>query len=110
MLRNQACVPCEVGAPTATEEEIKGYLGELSGWEVVEEEGMKRIKKVFKFKDFKEAVKFTDKVAARAEEHGHHPRLVLEWGKVEVWWWTHKIKGLHRNDFVMAAKTEEDYL
>jgi 4a-hydroxytetrahydrobiopterin dehydratase len=70
-------------------------------------DGIKRLERLFKFKDYAEAVAFTNKIAAIAEEEDHHPRIVLEWGRVTVQWWTHVVKGLHRNDFIMAAKTDE---
>jgi 4a-hydroxytetrahydrobiopterin dehydratase len=70
-------------------------------------DGIKRLERLFKFKDYAEAVAFTNKIAAIAEEEDHHPRIVLEWGRVTVQWWTHVVKGLHRNDFIMAAKSDE---
>lgn len=109
-LKNQVCVVCEVGAPTVSDEEMVKYQIEVPEWEVIEEEGMKRIRRMFAFPDFVKALTFTDAVAAISEQQGHHPRITLEWGKVEVCWWTHKIKGLHHNDFVMAAKTDELYV
>jgi 4a-hydroxytetrahydrobiopterin dehydratase len=75
----------------------------------VEQDHIKRLQRAFKFKNFAEALQFTNQVGALAEEEGHHPALLTEWGKVTVTWWTHKIKGLHRNDFIMAAKTDELY-
>jgi 4a-hydroxytetrahydrobiopterin dehydratase len=65
--------------------------------------------RAFKFKNFTEALAFTDQVGEIAEEEGHHPALFTEWGKVTVRWWTHKIGGLHENDFIMAAKTDRLY-
>ena len=59
--------------------------------------------------DFAEALEFTNDVGAIAEEEGHHPAILTEWGRVTVTWWTHKIRGLHRNDFIMAAKTDQIY-
>lgn len=108
-LKDQKCVVCQVGAPTVTDEEILKFKADVPEWEVVEEDGMKKIRREFSFKDFREALYFVDRVGAEAEEQQHHPKLLLEWGKVGVWWWTHKIKGLHENDFVMAAKTDEVY-
>ena len=67
------------------------------------------MKRVFKFEDFEDALDFTNEVGDLAEEEGHHPILQTEWGKVTVTWWTHKIDGLHKNDFVMAAKCDEAY-
>ncbi len=70
-------------------------------------EGEKRLQRTLTFKDYAEALVFTDRVGAVAEAEGHHPSIVLEWGKVTVNWWTHAIRGLHRNDFIMAAKTDK---
>ena len=70
---------------------------------------MKRVKKVYKFKNFVQALEFTNKVGAIAEEENHHPLIIKEWGRVTLQFWTHKIGGLHKNDFIMAAKTDELY-
>lgn len=69
-------------------------------------DGVKRLSRNFSFKDFKQAIKFVNEVANIAESENHHPQIVCEWGRVTVDWWTHKIKGLHQNDFIMAAKTD----
>ena len=82
---------------------------QVSDWQVKEVSGEPRLERVFKFKDFAQALAFTDKVGSIAEQEDHHPLLVTEWGKVTVDWWTHKIGGLHKNDFIMAAKTDELY-
>jgi 4a-hydroxytetrahydrobiopterin dehydratase len=76
---------------------------------VYEKDGIKRLERTFKFKNFVQALEFTNQVGGLAEEEGHHPALLTEWGRVTVTWWTHKIKGLHRNDFIMAAKTDKQY-
>jgi len=68
-----------------------------------------RLEKAFQFKDFRQALAFTNRIAQLANEADHHPAILTEWGKVTVTWWTHKIKGLHKNDFIMAAKTEQAY-
>lgn len=101
------CEPCSVGAPRVTEKEMKEMMPQIREWAIVEVEGIKRLKRVFEFENFAKALLFTNKVGAIAEEEGHHPEIITEWGKVTVSWWTHKIKGLHVNDFVMAAKTDE---
>jgi 4a-hydroxytetrahydrobiopterin dehydratase len=75
-------------------------------WMVVEKDGVQQLVREFTFKDFAQALAFTNRVGAIAEEAGHHPALLTEWGRVTVSWWTHKVRGLHRNDFVMAAKTD----
>ena len=106
-LRNMTCVACQLGAPRATDEEISEYTKLLPEWNVVETDGIKRLERVSKFKNFIQALEFTNKIGTLAEELGHHPAILTEWGQVTVTLWTHKIKGLHRNDFVMAAKISE---
>lgn len=101
------CVACRAGQPTLTDAEIEDLLLHVHGWEVKEVNGMKRLEKVFKFKNFAQALEFTNKVGAVAEEEGHHPLIITEYGRVTVDWWTHVIKGLHKNDFIMAAKSDE---
>ncbi len=101
------CTACRGGEPTLTDAEIEDLLLHVIGWQVRDVDGVKRLEKAFKFKNFVEAMDFTNKIAVIAEEQGHHPLIVTEWGRVAVQWWTYKFKGLHRNDFIMAAKTEE---
>lgn len=108
-LKQMKCVACRGGEPTVTEAEIAEYRPQVPQWSIVERDDILRLERVFKFRNFKEALDFTNHVGELAEEEGHHPALLTEWGKVTVTWWTHKIKGLHRNDFIMAAKTEEAY-
>jgi 4a-hydroxytetrahydrobiopterin dehydratase len=106
-LTKQKCVACRRDAPTATDEEIAELHPQIPDWDLVELDGIKRLQRVFPADDFAEALAFTSQVGELAEEEGHHPALLTEWGKTTVTWWTHKIKGLHRNDFIMAAKTDE---
>ena len=108
-LTDMKCVACRKGAPTVTDAEIAELKPQIPDWQIVEREGMKRLERVFPFKNFAQALAFTGKVGALAEEEGHHPAILTEWSKVTVTWWTHKIKGLHRNDFIMAAKTDQIY-
>ncbi len=108
-LAEMKCMPCQVGAPTLNEDEIAILQHDVPGWEVVEYEGVERLKRTFSFKNFAEALAFTGAVGKMAEEQGHHPRIVTEWGAVTVTWWTHKIGGLHQNDFIAAAKTDQLY-
>jgi 4a-hydroxytetrahydrobiopterin dehydratase len=108
-LAQMQCVACRTNAPTVTDSEIAGLLPQVSDWAIVELDGIKRLRRVFVFDDFAQALQFTNKVGELAEEEGHHPALLTEWGRTTVTWWTHKIKGLHRNDFIMAAKTNELY-
>jgi 4a-hydroxytetrahydrobiopterin dehydratase len=104
------CVACGKDAPTVTDDEISELHPQIPDWNIVDLDGIKRLSRIFPFADFAQAMDFTDKVGALAEEEGHHPALQTEWGRTTVTWWTHKIKGLHRNDFIMAAKTDELYL
>ncbi len=106
-LTKKACEPCRVGAPLATEEQVVKWMQDLPEWDVIEVESVRRLQKQYKFDDFVQAISFANKVGNLAEEEGHHPAIVTEWGKVTVIWWTHKIKGLHENDFIMAAKTDQ---
>ncbi len=90
-------------------EEINTLKAQLPDWNVVTEEGENRLQRLYTFKDFAEALSFTDAVGKLAEQYDHHPAILTEWGKGTVSWWTHKIGGLHRNDFIMAAKTDQLY-
>jgi 4a-hydroxytetrahydrobiopterin dehydratase len=101
------CVACRGGEPTVTDAEIAELNPQIPEWQVIEIDGVRRLQRVFKLKNFIEAVAFTNKVGMIAEKEDHHPLITTEWGRVTVQWWTHKIKGLHRNDFIMAAKTDE---
>jgi 4a-hydroxytetrahydrobiopterin dehydratase len=101
------CVACRAGEPTLTDSEIDDLLLHVHGWQVKEVNGMKRIEKVFKLKNFAQALEFTNKIGTIAEEENHHPLIITEYGRVTVDWWTHKIGGLHKNDFIMAAKSDE---
>lgn len=107
LLTDKSCEVCRKGAPLATEEEIAAYMTQLQCWEITNIDGSNRLMKSYKFKNFEQALKFTNQVGTIAEQEGHHPAVLTEWGKVTVTWWTHKIGGLHGNDFIMAAKTDE---
>jgi 4a-hydroxytetrahydrobiopterin dehydratase len=108
-LTKQTCVPCRGDEPPFTPEQIEAYRPQVPEWELVVEKDIPRLRRSFKVKDFAEALAFTQRVGELAEQQGHHPVLRTEWGKVTVTWWTHKIKGLHQNDFIMAAKTDALY-
>jgi 4a-hydroxytetrahydrobiopterin dehydratase len=108
-LANQTCVPCRGGEPPMSDAEIRQMRPGVPEWTVVGRDGIKRLERVFRFTDFAAALAFTNRVGEIAEAQGHHPALLTEWGRVTVTWWTHKIKGLHRNDFIMAAKTDGLY-
>lgn len=108
-LTQQKCVPCESDVPPMTDEEIEEFRDEVPDWGVVEVDGIPHLKRSFDFEDFAEALEFTNMVGELAEEEGHHPVIELTWGRVTVEWWTHNIDGLHKNDFIMAAKTSKAY-
>jgi 4a-hydroxytetrahydrobiopterin dehydratase len=101
------CIPCRKGDPALTDAEVNELLLQIPEWELIEGDGSKRLQRVFKLKNYIEAVAFTNKIAMIAEKEDHHPLIVLEWGRITIQWWTHVVKGLHQNDFVMAAKTDE---
>jgi 4a-hydroxytetrahydrobiopterin dehydratase len=103
------CVACRGGEPPLTEAQINDFLPQVPDWLVRDVNGVNRLERVFKLKNFIEAMAFTSKVAMIAEKEDHHPTIITEWGKVTIQWWTHKIQGLHQNDFIMAAKTDQLY-
>jgi len=105
-LHKLGCEACRIDAPRVTNSEKEQLLSELESWQVVDKKGVFQLLKVYNFTDFVSALDFTNRVAALAEEEGHHPAVLTEWGKVTVRWWTHKIGGLHKNDFIMASKTD----
>lgn len=102
-----SCEACRADAHKLSEVEINEQLKQISDWIVLEEEGIHKLRKSFKFKNFVAALDFTNIVGALAEKSGHHPDILTEWGKVTVTWWSHKIKGLHQLDFVLAFKTDQ---
>ncbi len=106
-LHEMKCVACRVGEPTLTAGEINMLHPQIPEWQVKEVDGVKRLERVFKFKDFAQALEFANKVGAIAEEEDHHPMITTEYGRATVNWWTHMIGGLHKNDFIMAAKTDQ---
>lgn len=108
-LGNMACIPCSEGGKPLTAEEIERFRQDIPDWEVVTESGVLHLRRTFMFPDFRQAIAFTNRIGELAEAEGHHPRLVTEWGKVTVEWWTHSVQGLHQNDFIMAARTDDPH-
>ncbi len=92
-----------------SESEVSELLGSLPGWKVIEREGVPRLEKSFKFPDFLGALHFANLVGEKAEEADHHPAILISWGRTAVSWWTHAVNGLHENDFIMAARTDQLY-
>ncbi|WP_041463965.1 4a-hydroxytetrahydrobiopterin dehydratase [Pelodictyon luteolum] len=106
-LNKTKCVSCSEGLPPLAERESEELLKEIPEWVIVSEDGVSRLVRTFTFENFREAMAFAGSVGELAESEQHHPKLVTEWGKVRVEWWTHAVHGLHMNDFVMAARTDE---
>jgi 4a-hydroxytetrahydrobiopterin dehydratase len=102
----QHCEACRRDSPLVTAEEAAGLRPLIPEWreDVIDE--IPRLVRTYRFPNFRDALAFTVRVGELAEAEGHHPALLTEWGRVTVSWWTHKIRGLHRNDFIMAAKTD----
>ena len=106
-LTNQTCIPCSGKVPPASDAEIAELKPQIPEWEIVSVDGVPQLQRVYNFRNFETALAFTNKVGELAEAEQHHPALLTEWGKVTVTWWTHALNGLHRNDFIMAAKTDD---
>ena len=103
-LSSKQCIPCRGGVPALKGDEISPLLNQLNGWEVIDEH---HLKKGYRFKDFKDAQVFVNRVGDLAEEQGHHPDICFGWGSAEITIWTHKINGLTESDFILAAKIDE---
>ncbi len=103
------CVRVQASDPPLSKSEIAALKPEIPDWSLVDRDGIPSLERAFKFKDFSQALAFTNRVGAIAEQADHHPALLTEWGKVTVTWWTHKVRGLQLNDFVMARRTGELY-
>src|SRR5512133_3897731 len=106
-LSQMSCVSLRGSAQALDASQIEQYHQQVPQWEIITLEGEQRLKRVFKFKNFAEALAFTNQVGQIAEQQDHHPALLTEWGQVTVFWWAHKVHGLHLNDFIMAAKTNQ---
>jgi 4a-hydroxytetrahydrobiopterin dehydratase len=106
-LGSAPCEACTTDTPTASQQEIRDLKQELPTWEVASIDGIEQLRRVFPFDDFASALAFTNALGAEAEKEQHHPAITTEFGSCTVRWWTHKIDGLHRNDFIMAARTED---
>src|SRR5262252_1504259 len=106
-LAEKHCVPCRGGGvPPLKGEELRKYADQLSGWKVIDDH---HITKTFQFPDFKQALEFVNRAGAVAEAEGHHPDLLLTWGRAEVKTYTHKIDGLTESDFILAARIDQQY-
>ena len=103
-LAEKTCIPCRGGVPPLKGEALDGLKSQLPDWEVIAEHHLHRL---FRFPDFKKALDFVNRVGAIAEEQGHHPDILLTWGKAEITIWTHKVNGLTESDFILAAKIDQ---
>lgn len=108
-LTQEKCVACRADAPRVGDSETAELSRHIPQWEHPVRDGIPRLERTFRFKNFADAMSFTIKVGELAESEGHHPAILTEWGRVTVTWWTHAIRGLHRNDFIMAARTDAIY-
>lgn len=106
-LAQQQCEACRADAPKVEADELAELIREIPDWTPAVINEVMQLERAYKFKNFKLALAFTNRVGELAEAEGHHPEIVTEWGKVTVRWWTHAINGLHRNDFICAAKTDQ---
>ena len=105
-LTHEKCTACRGDSPRASDSVIQELKPQVPDWTIVERESIPRLERVFRFRNFADALAFTNRVGALAEAEGHHPAILTEWGQVTVTLWTHKIRALHRNDFLMAAKID----
>lgn len=105
-LATEHCKACQAGAPQVSDDELAVLIKDIPDWQPITRDGLLQLQRSFKFKTFRAALDFTNQVGELAESEGHHPEIITQWGKATVTWWTHKIKGLHRNDFICAAKTD----
>jgi len=106
-LHQQQCETLKADAPHVSDEELAELINEIPEWQTIVEDNIMKLRREFKFKNFKLALAFSNQVGALAEEHGHHPAILTEWGKVTITWWSHELGGLHKNDFILAAKTDQ---
>jgi len=105
-LSQSTCEACSAGSKALAPEQCRALLQQLPGWQLTSTAGVAQLGKTYLFADFKQALAFSNQVGCISEEQNHHPTLLTEWGKVTVNWWTHAVRGLHRNDFIMAARTD----
>lgn len=106
-LIQQNCEACRADAPKITDEELRELMPQIPDWGVIVVDGVMQLQRVYEFKNFAQAMAFSNRVGDIAEAEGHHPAILTEWGRVTVTWWSHKIRGLHVNDLIMAARTDQ---
>ena len=106
-LSKHSCEACRADAPLISDDELKQLMPEIPDWQVIVVDGIMQLQREFTFKNFAEAMAFSNRVGELAEAENHHPAILTEWGKVTVTWWSHKIRGLHKNDPILAARTDQ---
>jgi len=106
-LSQQSCEACRAGASKISDTDLKTLMPKIPDWSIIVVDDIMRLNRDFSFKNFQQAMAFSNRVGDIAEQEGHHPEILTEWGKVGVTWWSHKIRGLHKNDLIMAARTDE---
>ncbi len=106
-LEQQNCEACRADAPKISDEELRELMPQIPDWSVIVVDGIMQLSREYSFGNFVQAMAFSNRVGEIAEAEGHHPAILTEWGKVTVTWWSHKIRGLHKNDLIMAARTDQ---
>ena len=104
-----ACAACRAGAPPASDSELENFLQQSPAWQRLVIDDEPRLRRVYRFDNFASALAFTNAIGEIAEAEGHHPALLTEWGRVTVDWWTHKIRDIHLNDLILAARSDALY-
>ena len=107
-LHEKVCIACMPNAEPASLDEIEEFIS-TSDWQFIENDDVPQIFRNYKFDNFEQALAFTNMVAEIAEKEGHHPKIITEWGSVSVFWWSHKIKNIHFNDIILAARCDKKY-
>jgi len=108
-LSEQGCEACRADAALISEDELHRLMPAIADWQVVIVDGVMQLTREFGFPNFAQALAFSNRVGDIAETEDHHPAILTEWGKVTITWWSHKIRGLHKNDLIMAARTDQIY-
>ena len=108
-LGNEKCEACKADAPKISDEDLRILMPKIPDWDIIVVDSIMQLSKEFSFRNFAAAIAFSNRVGDLAEAAGHHPAILTEWGKVTVTWWSHKIKGLHKNDLIMAARTDNAF-
>mgnify|MGYP000536628756 CR=1 FL=1 len=106
-LSEQKCTACRPGSPRVDPQEVELLLAQIPTWQVVEEQGIQKLTRRFHTQNYQNTMRLVNQIAELANTEDHHPTLLVEYGAVTVWWWTHAIGGLHRNDFILAARTDK---